>query len=313
MEKRQRRNRKIPTILVIICVQLFTLFMFFSIYLVSNIDKKYNINSIEKNIKEKEMKVVDLEIEEKVLLSKIDEYKDIDKLITEEKNNYYNNIKKLEDLIISGKSNRKIAYLTFDDGPYYTTYDFLNVLDNYNVKATFFVQSGNGQYCYLYKDKDCYLLYKEYEKRGHTIANHTYHHLLGNRYIYQSSDNFIKSVQMQEELIKDKSGGYVTNIVRFPGGSATAGRLKNEIIQKLREIGYGWVDWTANDGDGGGLYSSDQAWNNFVSTINENIEVVLFHDYNRYTLEILPRVIEYLRNRGYVLLPLFYESNMVNK
>ena len=35
---------------------------------------------------------------------------------------YYVAIKELEDAILAGTSNAKIAYLTFDDGPYYNTY-----------------------------------------------------------------------------------------------------------------------------------------------------------------------------------------------
>ena len=46
---------------------------------------------------------------------------------------------------------------------------------------------------------------------------------------------------------------------------------------------------------------------------NENIEVVLFHDYNRVTLSMLPEAIEYLQSKGYVILPLFYESVKINK
>ena len=84
-------------------------------------------------------------------------------------------------------------------------------------------------------------------------------------------------------------------------------------MESLRQRGYGWVDWTANDGDGKALYSHEQAWNNLYSTVNDNIEVILFHDYNRITTEILPDVIKYLKDNGYELYPLFYESNMISK
>ena len=57
---------------------------------------------------------------------------------------------------------------------------------------------------------------------NHTIANHTYHHLTYNRYVYKSANNYINSLKKQEDLIKDKTGGYITNITRFPGGSGTA-------------------------------------------------------------------------------------------
>ena len=117
----------------------------------------------------------------------------------------------------------------------------------------------------------------------------------------------------QEKLIKEKTGGYVTNIVRFPGGSVTAGSKKAEIVKKLKARGYGWVDWTAEDGDGGDLRSTEQAWRNLKGGINEPIEVILLHDYNSITTNMLPDIIEYLQKEGYILLPLFYESNMVNK
>ena len=47
--------------------------------------------------------------------------------------------------------------------------------------------------------------------------------------------------------------------------------------------------------------------------MNDDIEVILFHDYNRITTSILPGFIEYLQNNNYVLLPLFYDSVMIKK
>lgn len=84
-------------------------------------------------------------------------------------------------------------------------------------------------------------------------------------------------------------------------------------MNKLRKMNYGWVDWTAQDGDGGELTNSQIAWNNFKNSINEDIEVVLFHDYNTITLSILPKTIDYLEENNYILLPLFYDSIKINK
>ena len=78
-------------------------------------------------------------------------------------------------------------------------------------------------------------------------------------------------------------------------------------------MGYGWIDWTAENGDGKDIQNKQQAWNMLTSYLDDNIEVILFHDYNNITTSMLPEVIEYLQNKGYILLPLFYESNMVNK
>jgi len=307
MAKKDKRNKGSLIFLVILFLLSVCASSSYYFLRYKKVQKEYNSREsldsydTEYASKEEKLKEIDQEIN------------DINSINVEElKKDYFSEIKLLEDRIISGESNAKIAYLTFDDGPYYSTYKFLDVLDEYNVKATFFTTNINGEHCYDNKSYNCQTLYAEYLKRGHTIANHTYTHAIW-RGLYASVDSFMTAVQNQEDLIKEKTGGYVTNIVRFPGGSPTAGYLKNGIIARLREKGYGYVDWTAQDGDGGELNSTTEAWSNFKSSINQNIEVVLMHDYNRYTLAILPDAITYLRDKGYILLPLFYESNMVNK
>ena len=53
--------------------------------------------------------------------------------------NNLKDIRKLEEKIQSGESDKKIAYLTFDDGPYLKTYQVLDILKENDVRATFFV------------------------------------------------------------------------------------------------------------------------------------------------------------------------------
>ncbi len=263
--------------------------------------------------KEKETNLTDVtKIEEEIA-----KYDDLDKQIGDARSSYYANIKKLEDEIIAKKTKKKIAYLTFDDGPYANTLKVLDILSKKDVKATFFTQSGNGEKCWDNRSKNCFDMYKEYTKYDHTIANHTYYHAIWNS-TYSSANEFVKQIKDQHEHIKKYSGGYIPNIMRFPGGMNTAkARLGSKgydkVIAEVRKLGYGWVDWTAQDGDGGDLSSTTQAWSNFKSSINSDIEVVLFHDYDSRTTAILPDVIDYLRTNGYELFPLFYESNMINK
>lgn len=319
METRTKRSNKGFIIFEIFILILIGLCIYTSYYLDNETKKnKKNIESL-KNIyndklvvldnKEKEIKELDKNIED--IDKKNNEYININKTINNTKEEFFKELKKLEDKILKGKSNRKIAYLTFDDGPYYNTYKVLDILDKYDVKATFFTISANGKECFDNKNYNCYKLYNEYIKRGHTIANHTYTHSIF-RGLYSSTQNFMREIDLQEKHIK-KLTGYKTNIIRFPGGSSTAGRLKDSIIKELRKKGYGWVDWTAEDGDGKGISSEAQGWSNLKPGINNNIEVILFHDYNSVTTKMLPDIIKYLRNNGYELYPLFYESNMVNK
>lgn len=247
------------------------------------------------------------------LNKELDKFTNIDKTISSEKEEVFKLASQLEKEIIDKKSKSKIAYLTFDDGPYYSTHKYLEILDKYNVKATFFTIGLDKEKCFDNRNKTCSTVYKKIVDNGHTIANHTYSHLIHNG-LYSSADSFINQVKKQEKLIKDKTGA-VTNIVRFPGGSGTAQAygIKNNAIKKLKSMNYGWVDWSASNGDGGAVGSKSQALNTFKKSIDEDIEVVLLHDYSTVTLAILPDIITYLEDKGYILLPLFYESIKVNK
>lgn len=313
MEKRTKQSKKgfiiIESILLLLTIgTLLGTYYFYN--KLENLNKEYNELDKKKLKKNEELSDINKQINN--LDTQIEEYNNIDSTIETTRKEYFSQIKQLEDDILAGKSNRKIAYITFDDGPYYNTYKVLDILDENDVKATFFTISMNGEYCFDNKSVNCFNLYQEYYKRGHTIANHTYTHGIRGG-LYDSVASFMGAIEKQEEHIKNLTGGYVTNITRFPGGSSQAKNLKEPIMESLRQRGYGWVDWTANDGDGKALYSHEQAWNNLYSTVNDNIEVILFHDYNRITTEILPDVIKYLKDNGYELYPLFYESNMISK
>ena len=311
MAKNIRKSKRKFVITLLIFLAMTSAFAYIYFYIDNEIttlktNKNYNSSLDYKSLVKIKTEELNKAQEEYAYFEKTEEQ------LSEVKNNYYKALKELEDKVANKEVNLKIAYLTFDDGPYYNTHKVLDILDEYDVKATFFTTSINGEKCYDNGKANCYELYQEYLKRGHTIANHTYTHGIFNG-LYRSVDTFMDAVIKQEEHIKEKTGGYITNIVRFPGGSPTAGRLKSGIITELRNRGYGWVDWTANDGDGGNLKSTDQAWSNLKSSIDANIEVVLFHDYDKRTTAILPDVIKWLRSKNYILLPLFYESRMINK
>jgi len=63
-------------------------------------------------------------------------------------------------------------YLTFDDGPEpEVTPWVLDLLDQYNAKATFFCVGNN-----VGKNPE---LFSEILRRGHSIGNHTYSHVNG--------------------------------------------------------------------------------------------------------------------------------------
>ena len=308
-----RSKRPIKQIFIIICLVFFVAMSILS-YLMY---RKYSDNKQEKDKIVASYKEImnDKELDDtkiKEINDKIDELNNIGDKIKKLRDEVYKLSSDLEKNIQSGKTNKKIAYLTFDDGPYYNTYKVLKILKENKVKATFFTTNVNKEKCYDNKNANCHEVYAAIAKDNHTLANHTYTHGW-NRGLYNSTESFMDAIKKQENLIKEKTG-VTTNIARFPGGSSTPGKTKgNAMKQALYKAGYGWVDWTASDGDGGSLPNYSTGMKNFKGTINDKIEVVLFHDYHQVTTAMLPEVIKCLRNNNYIVLPLFYESVMIHK
>lgn len=191
-------------------------------------------------------------------------------------------------------TSKKIAYLTFDDGPSpRVTPQVLDILKKYNVKATFFVIGDLAE-----QRPD---LIKRAEAEGHLICNHTYSH--NYKYIYASTDNFIKDLRKGDEVLKAILGNsYTSNIIRFPGGSYGA---KRESFKKaVKDHGYEYVDWDALSGDAeGGNIPANKLVNRVKSTVSGKDKVVILnHDANakQTTADALPEMIEYLQSQGYI-------------
>ena len=310
MARVKGRIKQVFTIinLIIFIVALFLAYQTYQKYN-DNLKEKDNIlNNYKEIMNDKELD------EEKIkeVNDKLDELNNIDEKIKTTREEVYKLSGELEKKIKSGESKKKIAYLTFDDGPYYNTYKVLKILKENKVKATFFTTNVNGDHCYDNSSANCHEVYAAIAKDNHTMANHTYTHGW-NRGLYRSTETFMDAIKKQENLIKEKTG-VTTNIARFPGGSSTPGNTKGKAMkQALLKAGYGWVDWTASDGDGGYLPDYNTGMKNLKGTLGDKLEVVLFHDYHRVTTAMLPEVIKYLRNNNYIILPLFYDSVMVKK
>ena len=217
---------------------------------------------------------------------------------------FFEDAMQLEEMVRDGKTGTKIAFLTFDDGPYLLTDRYLDVLDEYGVLATFF-QRG--------RDWDEYAeIYRRVAQSGHTIGNHTYSHQIRGG-IYRSVQAFMNDVLKNREFI-EKNLGITTRVLRFPGGSGTAGSLKQGIIEELRKEGYAYVNWNSATMDGMYDLTAEEYRDNVLDRTNgRDFLVVLMHDYSSQTLKALPEIIEGLEEQGYVFLPLFYESLAVNR
>jgi len=198
--------------------------------------------------------------------------------------------------IIGGK-----AYLTFDDGPSANTWRILDTLDQYGVKATFFVIYHKGQ-------DDAY---RAIVDRGHTIALHSYSHNYSK--IYTSAQAYFDDLKKLDDHVSSLTGVH-SRIIRFPGGTSNAISAKyckgvmSELSVKAPEKGYHFFDWNVDSGDAEDItVPADKILNNLKREIgNQRHAIVLMHDASAKTTtaDALPQIIEYLQQRGYELLPL---------
>ena len=200
---------------------------------------------------------------------------------------------------------KKVVYLTFDDGPSTTnTPGILDVLDRYNVKATFFTLGKS-----IEANEEAKNILKETVKRGHAIANHTYGHDYS--YLYPNKtmnvDNIVSDLEKSENSMKAVLGkDFSTRVIRFPGGYwSWEGRTAMK--EAMEQKGYYNVDWNALNKDAEGKpKNADELLQSTKDTIevlgpNADSVVLLMHDtYGKEeTVKALPQIIEYLQGKGF--------------
>lgn len=192
------------------------------------------------------------------------------------------------------ENNKKVVYLTFDDGPSSeVTPEILKILNDNEIKATFFVI---GKMAEEHKD----LLKLEF-KSGHAIGNHTYSHNIGQ--IYRNIEFFKADVAKCDETIKNILGeDYKSDLFRFPGGSFE--RYKDPLKQYIKEMDKKYYDWNCLNGDAEGQgFTKEKLIERFKETFGgENKIIILMHDTygKKSTAEALPYIIKYLRESGYI-------------
>ena len=199
----------------------------------------------------------------------------------------------------------KVIYLTFDDGPGAYTEELLNILNKYNVKATFFVTAQFSKYVPL--------IQREAEE-GHAIGVHSKTH---NWNVYRSFENYYKDF-LEMNAIVEKYTGAKTNIFRFPGGgSNTISKGKSLGIMeyntsKMQSLGYTYFDWNVDSEDAAGA-NSKKIYNNVIKGISErNYSVILMHDIKRPTIDTIESIIVYALDNGYTFKTLSSDSPTVH-
>ena len=195
----------------------------------------------------------------------------------------------------SNNSGDKVIYLTFDDGPGPYTEKLLNILDEYNVKATFFVTNGYPEY------RD---MIGEAYRRGHTIAIHTYSHSYSD--VYASKEAYYDDLNKMQEIIVEQTGE-ATTLFRFPGGSSNTVSKKyckgimSLLTKSLEEDGYHYFDWNVSSADGGGTTETSVVVDCVINGCSgKRASVVLQHDVKGFSVDAVPQIIEWGLQNGYM-------------
>ena len=199
------------------------------------------------------------------------------------------------------------VYLTFDDGPGTNTQKILDILDQYDVKATFFVTGKTDALSKKY--------YKEIIARGHTLGMHSYSHDYGK--IYASKKAFASDYKKISSLLTDVTGEKPW-VYRFPGGSSnTVSKVDmRKLIDFLDEENVIYYDWNVQCGDAVSV-PPDKAtiYKNVVNGVKGLGEsVVLMHDLpeKKSTVEALPKIIKDLKKGNYKFLPITKNTDPVH-
>ncbi len=200
---------------------------------------------------------------------------------------------------------RKV-YLTFDDGPSGYTQEILEILDEYDVKATFFV---------LGKEDDVsQKAMKDIVDQGHTLGMHSYSHKYNE--IYRSVESFTEDFNKLRDYLFNVTG-VQSNYYRFPGGSSnTISPVNmNEFAEFLEEEKVPFFDWNISSGDGSSSrLSVQEIVDNCMNGIEQQTSIILLHDstQKRTTVDALPIIIEnILAMENTVILPITEDTQPI--
>lgn len=182
---------------------------------------------------------------------------------------------------------KKIAYLTFDDGPNANTDQILDVLKEKNVKATFFML---GSSIMAHEDTT-----KRISDEGHGLGVHSMTHNFNS--VYASPDSFMHEMTGANDALYNATGRQ-TFLLRAPYGSKPY--MKQEFRDVATSWGYRIWDWNIDSRDSiKKNTTADEVYNEVANQIiGVNKAVILFHD-KEHTLEALPRIIDFLIQEGY--------------
>lgn len=174
---------------------------------------------------------------------------------------------------------QKTVYLTFDDGPIpEVTPRVLDILDELGVKATFFMVGDNVR-----RHPE---LLEEVRRRGHSVGNHTMHHIQG---LHCRWRTYARDIAEADAIIG-------TRLFRPPHG------LMKRIQMRVVNERYNVIMYDVVTRDYSRKMTPDKVFDN-VRRFARDGSIIVFHDSlkaERNMLSAMPRAVRWLKEQGYV-------------
>jgi peptidoglycan/xylan/chitin deacetylase (PgdA/CDA1 family) len=179
------------------------------------------------------------------------------------------------------KTDEKVLYFTFDDGPHpEATLFVLNELKKFNAKATFFCIGKNV--------KENFPVYERIINEGHKTGNHTFHHLNG----WKTDDKkYIEDIAEAAKVID-------SNLFRPPYGRITKFQVKAISGERL---GLKTIMWDVLSGDFDPEVTGENCYLNVINNARPG-SIIVFHDSAKCLSALqyaLPLILKYYSEKEY--------------
>lgn len=195
-------------------------------------------------------------------------------------------------------SNKKVVFLTFDDGPgRLSSKEILRILQQKDVKASFFIVGENIK-------KDTVEVVESLYENGMDIYPHCYDHHY--EALYKSENSYFEDLNKYINSTKGLVYRNRKTFVRLPGGSLNtycSPSILKSIKSGLEKSNIDYIDWNVSIGDAiGSNISKEQLIDNLKKQGDVyRVAVVLMHDadYKSSTIDALPEIIDFYKGKGY--------------
>lgn len=181
----------------------------------------------------------------------------------------------------------KIIYLTFDEGGNQTyVNEIVDVLNENDVKATFFLCRG-----FILKNPD---LIRKIASSGHSIGNHTAHHLrMSELATKENFDKYVSEIVDLENAYFETTGKIMDKVYREPKGE-----WSERSLAIVKDMGYKTFFYSADYLDWNGTVSGEYAYQELMKRYH-NGAIYLIHPQNKGNYEAMDRFIKEMKRLGY--------------